>query len=99
MSDTVTAQPRPLAQLLRPGLVNLAVILVVGTYALPYVYLLITSLKPASEVLQIPPAFLPERISLENYRSVFDNPSVPAALFNSIQSVSTSSHLWARRPR
>src|SRR5579862_7238449 len=84
MSDTVMAQPRPLAHLLRPGFVNLAVILVVGTYALPYVYLLITSLKPASEVLQIPPAFLPERISLENYRSVFDNPSVPAALLNSM---------------
>jgi multiple sugar transport system permease protein len=75
---------KPLARRLSPAIVNVAVIALVATYALPYVFLLITSFKPAADVLQIPPTFLPERISLENYRSIFGNPSVPSAFFNSI---------------
>jgi multiple sugar transport system permease protein len=82
MADAPLRQP--LARRLSPAIVNVAVIALVATYALPYVFLLITSFKPAADVLQIPPTFLPERISLENYRSIFGNPSVPSAFFNSI---------------
>lgn len=63
---------------------NLALIILVGSYALPYVYLLLTSFKPASEVLQIPPSFLPEHFSLDNYRNIFANASVPVAFLNSL---------------
>lgn len=64
--------------------VIVAVTLLVATYALPFVYLLLTSLKPAGDVLQIPPSFFPERISLENYMSLFANPSIPIAFGNSL---------------
>jgi multiple sugar transport system permease protein len=91
MADTFSLDRKPLS--LAPTLVNIAVIALVGTYALPYVFLLVTSFKPAADVLQIPPTFLPERISLENYRSIFANPSVPGAFFNSIVVASLSTLL------
>ena len=71
---------------LRPGplLVQLGAGLLVVTYALPYVYLLLTSIKPPGDVLQIPPSFLPTRLSLENYRSLFASDSMPLAFLNSI---------------
>jgi multiple sugar transport system permease protein len=93
MADALAVDRKPLSASLTPTLVNIAVIALVGTYALPYVFLLITSFKPAADVLQIPPTFLPERISLENYRSIFANPSVPGAFFNSIVVASLSTLL------
>jgi multiple sugar transport system permease protein len=61
-----------------------AAIILVAVYALPFIYLVLTSIKPAADVLQIPPAFFPERISLENYASIFANPSIAAAFGNSL---------------
>ena len=39
-------------------LINAFALLLVLSYALPYVYLLMTSLKPAADVQQIPPQVL-----------------------------------------
>lgn len=69
---------------LGPLLVTTGATLLVITYAMPYVYLLLTSLKPPGDVLQIPPSFLPARISLDNYQSLFANPSIPLAFANSL---------------
>lgn len=68
---------------LKPTVIWIAATALVGVYALPYVYLILTSLKPANDVLQIPPSFWPERFSLENYGSVLSNASVPASFLNS----------------
>ena len=57
---------RTASRRLGAGILQLAVALLVATYALPYIYLLTTSLKPAADVLQIPPRFLPETLSVEN---------------------------------
>ena len=62
---------------------NAAVVALVGFYALPYVYMVMTSFKPAGDVMQIPPSFFPERVSLENYFTIFSKDSVPRAFFNS----------------
>ncbi|GLQ11323.1 maltose ABC transporter permease [Devosia yakushimensis] len=75
---------RTASRRLGAGILQLAVALLVATYALPYIYLLMTSLKPAADVLQIPPRFLPETLSVDNYRAIFANPSVPLAFFNSL---------------
>ena len=48
------------------AIVLMAVILIL--YALPYIYLVLTSFKPPTDVLSIPPTLLPEHFSLENYR-------------------------------
>ena len=65
-------------------LINAFALLLVLSYALPYVYLLMTSLKPAADVQQIPPRFFPETISLENFKEVLGTASLPKAFFNSL---------------
>jgi len=65
------------------GIINVAVIALVVFYTLPYVYLILTSLKPPADVLQIPPSVLPDHLSLDNYESILRNPSVPKAFVNS----------------
>jgi len=69
---------------LGPAAILAGATLIVLLYALPYIYLLLTSLKPANDVLQIPPSFFPQRLSLENYASVIGNPSIPASFLNSL---------------
>jgi len=69
---------------LQPTAILAGATLVVLLYALPYVYLLLTSFKPANDVLQIPPSFFPQRLSLENYAGAIGNPSIPGAFLNSL---------------
>lgn len=48
----------------------------------PFVWMVLTSLKPAPELLQF--AFLPENPTLENYRRVLTTSSFPRWYFNSV---------------
>lgn len=65
-------------------MINAFALLLVLSYALPYVYLLMTSLKPAADVQQIPPRFFPETISLENFNTVLGTATLPKAFLNSL---------------
>jgi len=65
-------------------LINAFALFLVLSYALPYVYLLMTSLKPAADVQQIPPRFFPETVSLENFREVLGSATLPKAFLNSL---------------
>src|SRR5690242_11371740 len=89
MSDvrTMSAVALPLAHRrfsIRPAAIVAGATLIVFVYSLPYIYLLLTSFKPANDVLQIPPSFFPTRVSLENYAAVLANPSIPLAFGNSL---------------
>ena len=63
----------------------------IGTYAVlaiglavtlvPFIWILMTSLKPASEIVRIPPTFFPEQWSLNSYQTIFNDPKVPLARF------------------
>jgi multiple sugar transport system permease protein len=53
-------------------------------YALPYVYLVLTSFKPPTDVLSIPPTLIPERFSLANYLRIGNLPSIPRNFANSV---------------
>jgi multiple sugar transport system permease protein len=64
--------------------INIAAFLLVLSYAVPYVYLVMTSLKPAADVQQIPPSFFPNSVTLENFRTVLETPSLPAAFRSSL---------------
>ena len=68
---------RSLAQLLTYTvlLIGLAVTLV------PFIWILMTSLKPASEIVRIPPTFFPEQWTLNSYQTIFADPKVPLARF------------------
>jgi trehalose/maltose transport system permease protein len=59
------------------------VLILMGVYALPYVWQALTSLKPEAELLRLPP-LLPTRLTLEHYRVVFEQSLLPRALGNSL---------------
>ncbi len=52
-------------------------------YIFPYAYLILTSIKPASEAIAIPPTIFPSRLSLENYWNITNYPSVQYSFLNS----------------
>ncbi|MBB4194451.1 multiple sugar transport system permease protein [Rhizobium aethiopicum] len=64
--------------------INAAALVLVMSYALPYVYLLMTSIKPAADVQQIPPSFFPVVISFENFRDVLQSSTLPRAFASSL---------------
>jgi multiple sugar transport system permease protein len=59
------------------------VLILMGVYALPYAWQALTSLKPESELLRLPP-LLPTRLTLEHYQVVFEQSLLPRALGNSL---------------
>ncbi|ACI58920.1 multiple sugar transport system permease protein [Rhizobium leguminosarum] len=64
--------------------INAAALVLVLSYALPYIYLLMTSIKPAADVQQIPPSFFPAVISFENFRDVLQSSTLPRAFASSL---------------
>ncbi|WP_408618992.1 carbohydrate ABC transporter permease [Jiangella endophytica] len=51
--------------------------------ALPFVWMVLSSVKPEAEVRSIPPTWLPETYTLENYRELFDRLRFPTYFLNS----------------
>jgi multiple sugar transport system permease protein len=76
-----TRKPAHPARLL--GVSGAYLILVIGFLATlaPFVFVLLTSLKPASEIVRVPPTFVPERWTFEHYRTIFGDTRVPLARF------------------
>lgn len=62
--------------------VLLAVILVL--YGFPFAYLLLTSFKPPSEAIAVPPSVVPQVWTLENYVAALSKEGVVPALINSV---------------
>lgn len=58
-------------------------ILIVGTAVtlVPFLWVLLTSLKPSSEIIRIPPTFFPEQWTIKSYLTIFNDPKVPLARF------------------
>jgi multiple sugar transport system permease protein len=78
---TLSAQPAR-----RP--VRLYMLLVYGSLlvasfvtVLPFVWTLLSSFKPGAEIRQIPPTFFPENFTLDNYRTVLNDPALPLLTF------------------
>ena len=69
-------RPRPLA-------IDLLVLALLVLYAVPYLWQVVTSFKPEAELLRVPP-LLPSAPTLEHYRVVFTQSSMPRALGNSL---------------
>ena len=67
----------------RSGRVALYVVLaIVGVVAaLPFVWMILASFKPEAEIRQIPPTFLPADPSLDNYRTILEDPELPLGTF------------------
>jgi multiple sugar transport system permease protein len=48
---------------------------------LPFLWIILTSFKPASEIIRVPPTFWPETWTLQSYITIFTDPRVPLAVF------------------
>jgi multiple sugar transport system permease protein len=62
---------------------QLGMVLIVGAFVLPYAHLLLTSFKPPTEVLAIPPTFIPSRFDLTNYATALSDPGITRSFLNS----------------
>lgn len=69
---------------LRRGLFNLFAWSVILAIALPLVWMVITSIKPQSELFLIPPAFLPGEVTFEHYHRLLTETPFLTYLRNSV---------------
>ncbi len=69
---------------LRRCLFNLFAWTVILVIALPLVWMIITSIKPQSELFLIPPAFFPEEVTFEHYRRLLTETPFLTYLRNSV---------------
>jgi len=69
---------------LRRCLFNLFAWTVILLVALPLVWMIITSIKPQSELFLIPPAFFPEEVTFEHYRRLLTETPFLTYLRNSV---------------
>ena len=49
--------------------------------AMPFVWMFLSSFKTAAEIRQIPPTFWPQEATLDNYRTILQDPELPLWLF------------------
>lgn len=47
----------------------------------PFIWILLTSLKTSSEIVRVPPTFFPENWTLQSYKTIFNDPTVPLGRF------------------
>ena len=67
----------------RRAITDVLVLVVLALYATPFLWQLLTSVKPEAELLRLPP-LLPSRFTVEHYRVVFTQSTLPRALLNSL---------------
>src|SRR3989338_1110808 len=72
----------PLFKMLKKTVFYLFSILVIGWSRSPFLWILLTSLKPASLIMQLPPIF-PDNYTLDAYKNVLLGSHFPKYLFNS----------------
>jgi len=65
------------------ALADVAVVLALAAYAIPFFWQLLTSFKPEAELLRVPP-LLPSRLTLTHYQVVISQSLMPRALGNSL---------------
>lgn len=65
------------------GRILVYTILILGTLVtlVPFVWAILTSFKTSSEIIRVPPTFLPEKWSFESYRTIFTDPRLPLGRF------------------
>jgi multiple sugar transport system permease protein len=69
----------------RTARIVLYVILVLALLAVvgPFVWMALSSVKPEAEIRAVPPTWLPETFTLQNYRDLFSRLNFPLYFFNS----------------
>ena len=68
-------------------------VIIVASYAFPFVYLASTSFKPPVEAIAVPPSLIPKSWSLENYQAALGTFGVIPSFINSITTALISTAL------
>ena len=79
---TVTAEVRPRDRVAKVSLyavLGLGLLIVVG----PFIWMALASVKPEAEIRSVPPTWLPETWTLDNFRELFTRLDFPQYFFNS----------------
>ncbi len=76
-----TARPIPAGRIARLAITY--GILLLGTLVtlLPFLLAILTSFKTNAEIIRIPPTFIPENWTFQNYLTIFNDPKVPLLRF------------------
>jgi len=82
-SATSPLRPRPLSprRVFTRSAAYTVLLLGVAVTLVPFIWVLLTSLKPASEIVKVPPTFFPQEWTLQSYQTIFKDPKVPLARF------------------
>ena len=70
----------------RVRFVRVTLLILTLLFLFPYVFLALSSFKPAQEVITIPPTFFPKTFSIENYQEMYNYINVEKSLLNSFVS-------------
>jgi multiple sugar transport system permease protein len=83
LSAQDTSTVRPARRPMRPYMLLVYGFLIVASVVtiLPFAWTLLSSFKTGAEIRQIPPTFFPETFTLENYRTVLNDPALPLLTF------------------
>ena len=110
MATTTLTKNTPNTRHLTRYLPYLLLVFGLSLTLLPFAMMILSSFKTNAEMLRIPPTFWPETPTLENYRTIFNDPKLPllrfygnsafVAIFNMVTTLFTSSligYLFAKR--
>lgn len=83
MAATIFRPARDPESRLRLGRLAVYLILIVGSLIalMPFVWMILASFKTGAEVRQVPPTFWPQAPTLDNYRTILNDPQLPLATF------------------
>ena len=84
--DRPTDEPvviTPRRRSIRVGRVMLYVVLAIGGVlaALPFFWMIFGAFKTGADIRQIPPTFLPQEWTLDNFKTILNDPTLPLATF------------------
>jgi multiple sugar transport system permease protein len=78
MSATTAESRKP-----RSGMVYVLLTIGLILMVLPFIWMVLSSIKPEGEVMAVPPTWWPETVTMDNYRALFDRMDFPTYFLNS----------------
>jgi multiple sugar transport system permease protein len=83
ISPATAHRSRPAGLHLTPGRVLIYLLLTVGCLVtlLPFLWMVSTSIKSSTEIIRLPPTLIPEKPTLQSFRTIFTDPRVPLVRF------------------
>ena len=80
-AKSIAITPARLAHLGNRSLVYVILLAGATFTLLPFIWIILTSFKPASEIVRMPPTFFPDKWTFKSYQTIFTDPRVPLARF------------------